>query len=116
MGKPFLRSAVYRRWRLRMTAAWAKKLNRIIVLDAPDSVLVERIGGRSQPHETKGKSPEVGYEFLTRHRRAFDQTIAAMTNAGGPEAHRIDTGSLPPGRVAAAVAAELGLDDHEPSP
>jgi hypothetical protein len=115
IGKPFLRSAVYRRWRQRMTEAWAKKLNRIIVLDAPDRVLVERIEGRTQAHETKGKSPEVGYEFLARHRRAFDQIIAAMERAGGPVAHRIDSGSLPPGRVAAAVGAELGLDDQEPS-
>lgn len=35
MGKPFLRSAVYRRWRQRMTEAWAEDLSRIIVLDAP---------------------------------------------------------------------------------
>ena len=115
LGKPYLRSAVYRRWRQRMTAAWATKLNRIIVLDAPDSVLVERIGGRTQAHETKGKSPEIGYEFLARHRRAFDQIIAAIADAGGPKAHRIDSGSLPPGRVAGAVAAELGLADQEPS-
>ena len=115
MGKPFLRSAVYRRWRQRMTEAWAKQVNRIIVLDAPDRILVERIGGRIQAHETKGKSPEVGYEFLSRHRHAFDRIIAAMEKLGGPEALRIDSGSLSPSGVAAAVADELGLDDQETS-
>ena len=115
LGKPFLRSDVYVRWKSRMTAAWAKKLNRIIVLDAVDPILVERIGGRTQAHETKGKSPEVGFEFLARHRRAFEEVIAAVEKAGGPEAHRIDTGSLPPGQIAAAVAAELGLVDRKPS-
>ena len=115
MGKPFLRSPVYRRWRQRMTEAWAKKLDRIIVLDAPDPVLVERIGGRTQAHETKGRSPEVGYEFLARHRRAFDDIIVGIARAGGPEAHRIDSGSLTPDGVAAAVADELGLSDQKPS-
>ena len=98
-----------------MTAAWAKKLNRIIVLDAADPILVERIGGRTQAHETKGKSPEVGYEFLARHRRAFDQIIAAMEKAGGPEAHRIDSGSLPPGQIAAGGCCRVGPRRSEPS-
>lgn len=114
MGKPFIRSAVYRRWRLQMTDIWAKKLTRIVFLDAPDSVLVERIGGRSQAHETKGKPAEVGYEFLGRHRLAFDQMVATIEMAGGPEAHRIDTGSRSLGQLAAEVAAELGLVDQEP--
>jgi len=114
MGKPFLRSAVYERWRLRMTKIWARKLTWIVVVDAADPVLVERIGGRTQAHETKGKPPEVGYEFLVRHRRAFDQMVASIEKAGGPEAYRIDSGRMPPGQVAAEVAAELGLIDQKP--
>lgn len=114
MSKPFIRSTSYRRWRLQMTETWAKKLTRIVFLDAPDPVLIERIGGRSQPHETKGKLPEVGYEFIGRHRRAFDHIVASIKMAGGPEAHRIDSAGRAPDELAAEVAAELGLIDQKP--
>jgi hypothetical protein len=107
VGKPFTTSAAYRRWHQRMVEAWSGKLSRIVFLDAPDPVLVKRIGGRSQDHETKGQSPDVSYEFLGRHRRAFNRTVIAVELAGGPEAQRIDTGAASPGQVEAEVAARL---------
>jgi hypothetical protein len=107
LGKPFTKSQAFHRFRERNIATWAKVLTHLVVLDANDETLLQRIGARDQGHETKGKPTETGYEFLRRHRLAFNRVVAEIQAAGGPAAVAIDTGDLEADQLVARV--ETGL-------
>lgn len=101
--KPFTRTPAFRRWRHRVLATWARMLDGVVVLDAPDEALIDRVNGREQHHETKGATAELALRFIARYRRAFDGILTDVGDMHGPQALRFDTGR----RSAASIAEEL---------
>ena len=68
----------FQQWWNTALQQWAMLLDLIIWVDAPDSILLERIQTRSIAHQLKGKTDPEGYEFLTRYRKTYDQIMAAL--------------------------------------
>jgi broad-specificity NMP kinase len=70
---------------------WARTLDLVVVLDASDARLAQRINARSTWHEVKGASaPEIA-AWMARFRIALEWVLAGLTANGGPHVVRIST-------------------------
>jgi adenylate kinase family enzyme len=66
-------------WRQQALAQWAAALDMVVLVNAPDAVLVERIRARDKPHRVKHRTDEEIGAFLAAYRAAFDAVIAGLT-------------------------------------
>src|SRR6188474_740753 len=74
-GPETLKTNQFETWWDRMFRQWASTLDMVIWLDAPDTILEQRINSRDQRHLVKGKSElEVGH-FLARYRTSYEETL-----------------------------------------
>jgi cytidylate kinase len=107
-GPPMVQTRAFcRHWR-RLAGQWGRLLDVVVWLDAPDDVLLARIGGREQEHRIRGANRDEGAAFLARYRACFRTTIAAVTHTGA-RLVELDTTAGPPEQLAATVrAAVLG--------
>lgn len=69
-----------RRWWNKMVARWAGSLNLMIVLDAADEVLIERIGTRDKWHVVKDAPAPQASAYLARYRTSIQGILSEMTN------------------------------------
>ncbi len=92
---------------LPLAASLADALDEIVVLDAPDAVLLDRIRARSVPHRIKDADPDTARAFLATARQARDRLLQAYVDAGGA-VRRCSTDERPPARVLADVLAHRG--------
>jgi hypothetical protein len=106
-GRGVTRTAAFGRWWDAQLVRWASRISLVVLLDAGDDMLLERIDGRPQVHRAKGAPAAVGSEFLGRYRRLFEETLDRIAGPGGPRVVRFDTTSAPAERVAAEVAPML---------
>ncbi len=87
---------------------WARLLDVVVWLDAPDEVLTERIEGRPKEHRLKGADADRAVGWLARdrelHRRMLERAESAP---GGPRVLRFDTAAASPGEVAAETLAAV---------
>lgn len=90
----------------RAARLWADALDLVVLLDAPDDVLIERIERRDQDHLVKGRPETEARAFLARYRSAFDEIVARFDPATGPTVLHLDT-RTPPHQLARAVANAL---------
>jgi hypothetical protein len=99
-------------WR-RALAQWTQILDAVVVLDAPDALLVERIRTRERPHTVKHKAPDDIYTFLARYRAAITEALATVGVANGTRRIDCSTAAEAPdhmaGRILSALAAEPSL-------
>jgi len=61
---------------------WARTLDLVVWLDAPDAVLMGRIRGRSKAHRAKGTDDAAAAEFLRRYRAAYAGELTKLRAAG----------------------------------
>lgn len=104
-GPALINSNGYRRWWSEVLQQWAKTMDLIVWLDAPDETLLARIEQRQRWHVVKGQSVEVGYEFLRRYRGAYAHIITQMTPSTHGQLLCLNTEQLQPGQLADAVLA-----------
>lgn len=90
-----------RLWR-RLLARSARLLDLVVVLHAPQDVLVRRIDGRDQDHEVKGAGGRAAGAFLTAYTEAYARVVTELAQLG-VEVHRVDTGALGVDEVLAVV-------------
>lgn len=107
--KPATRHVSFEAWLQRMVERWSEELDAIIVLDAPDAVLLARIDGREQRHDAKGAPPSEGLELLARHREAYGRVFELVEDLGRVRVLHFDTATMPPDRIAHELAELLGL-------
>ena len=79
-----------------MAEHWSRELDAIVVLDAPDAVLLERIDAREQRHDAKGVPSHQGLELLGRHREAYGRVFELVESFGRTRVLRFDTATMPP--------------------
>lgn len=91
------------RWWQTRYDQWSALLSQVIWLDAPNSVLAERINARSQRHQVKGKSTAEAAQFLDTYRRTYEQILARLTATGGLNLLRFDTSQTPIEKIIDAV-------------
>ena len=100
----------YGRWWQQMLNRWAALLDVVIVVDARDDVLLERIQSRPKWHAAKDLAPERARALIADHRARCETVTAALGVAAGPEIVRIDTTERPLAESIAACLEALTVD------
>jgi hypothetical protein len=95
-----------REWR-RQLEQWAGRLDLVIWLDAPDSVLVQRIRSRSKSHRVKETGDAAVFEFLDRYRRAYEEIRARVTASGRTRMIDVNTAELSAEQAVGVVLTTL---------
>lgn len=95
-----------RQWRSEV-AHWSRVLDGVIVLDARNDVLAERIRQRPKPHEVKASSDREAFAFLDRYRNAYRDIVARLTASGQVQTIEFDTSTTPVEAIAAGVLTAL---------
>jgi thymidylate kinase len=95
-GPERLKHQAAENWWNRMFDQWARTLDIVIWLDAPENVLNDRINNRDQKHAVKGKSEKEAIGFLDLYRESYEQILTSLkTHNQGPAFFQFDTSSNP---------------------
>jgi broad-specificity NMP kinase len=86
---------------------WARRVDLVVVLDASDAQLAQRIKARSTWHEVKDAPvPEIA-AWMARFRIALEWVLAGLTANGGPHVVRISTDQQCPEHVVDQIRSAL---------
>lgn len=89
---------------------WARMLDTIVWLNAPDTLLLERIRTRDKEHIVKSESNQAVFEFLVCYRNAYDRTISSLSAKNpGLKILRFDTSRKSPEEISSRLLSEFGL-------
>jgi hypothetical protein len=94
-GPPLVASRAFEAWWSRARSEWARALDLVVWLDAPDAVLRPRIDERDQRHAVKHKPVETAREFLARYRKGYERLLGEMGGEGHFRLARFDTSRAP---------------------
>lgn len=108
-GPAWFRSKDNARWWDAMYELWAETLDMVIWLEAPQSLLVERINGREQRHLVKGESREYARRFLALYRASYAKVLAKTSPSGKVGLRQFDTYQTSVGRVVDELMLIWGL-------
>ncbi len=103
LGPACFRDGRMDRWWNRTLDVWAPVLDGIVLLDAPDSVLVHRIRTRAKLHEYKHRPESEINEFSAAYRAAFTWVIAGLTARGSARVLTTESDGAGPVDVAERV-------------
>lgn len=106
-GGDYIESATVRRWWARTVGDWRRRLDVVVLLDAPDALLARRITVRPQAHGYKGAPLEQTRPFLRAYRDAYRDLINTLCVEGGPELLRVDTSRPLTARTTDSIVAAL---------
>lgn len=111
-GHEYFRSRPDAWWRAALER-WARSLDAVVVLDAPDSVLASRIRRREKPHLMKDRSAAEVSAFLEAYRVASEHVLRCLEAAGGPPVLRLGVADDPKRLGDRFLAAlDQGVDAH----
>ncbi len=94
-------------WRRRVLARWARLLDLVVLVDAPDPVLTYRLRTRAKAHPLKHSPDAVIRAFTARFRTAFNHVGAELRAASGPRLVTLSTGDEPSGRTIERLVATV---------
>ena len=94
-------------WRRRVLAQWARLLDLIVLVDAPDRVLAYRVRTRPTSHPLKHSPETVINAFTARFRTAFGRVSAELRAARGPRLVTLHTGDEPSARTAERLVSTV---------
>ncbi len=106
-GPEFTNSDVYTKWWNSMLNQWATTLHLVIWLDAPDSVLLQRLNSRTEEHRVKGQPEQDAYQFFGRYRASYQQVIGRMKAIHGPRVLCVNTHQTPVDNIVDRVLGAL---------
>jgi thymidylate kinase len=109
-GSEGTKSREFKQWANRATAQWAKTLDLVICLDAPDAVLIERIHNRQSEHRIKNQTQKEAQDFLARYRAVYEDIIAQLIRSDGPTVLRFDTRQISLEQIIDSLRTTL--DEH----
>jgi len=95
-------------------ARWSKRLTGVVLLDADNEVLAQRIRDRAKQHPLKNGSDRQIFAFLDGYRAAY-RDIAARLNADR-RVHvvELDTTTRPFEEIAADIVTAMNAWGHRP--
>ena len=106
-GNDALRAEVSLEWWDAALREWASLIDVVVVLDAPDTMLAQRIRGRPIDHEVKRfPDPEVA-RWMARFREALEWVLAGLSRHGGPSVVRLSSEDATPDQIAETLTKEL---------
>ncbi len=97
------------RWRRQALADWAARLNCVVVFDAPDAVLAQRIRERAKPHLVKAWPDRAVVDFIGRFRHAFDRVLGELQAEEPVAVEVLDTTEMGPQQSADRILTLLRL-------
>lgn len=109
-GHESIRNGCFTGWWKNSYTKWARTLQAIIWLDAPDDVLMHRIRTREKSHEVKDFSDQAIQKFMHGYRGAYEDVIATLTAHNGPKLLRLNTERLTVTEMVDQVLVMLGHD------
>jgi nicotinamide riboside kinase len=95
-------------WRRRSITGWAELLDLVVLVDAADPALAERIRTREKPHPVKHRPDAVIYDFTATFRAAFDHVLKDLRGAGDVRVCGLATDRDHPDGGTANLLAALG--------
>src|SRR5437667_368105 len=114
-GHPRIQNGRLDPWSRRTLADWAGVLDRVVMLDAPEPVLVSRIRGRQKPHDIFEHMTDAQIlDLIARYRTAFDGVLHGLTAGGRPEVLTLTAADGSTERLGDAVLAPLGPETTAP--
>lgn len=106
-GHESMRSEAMEAWWQATLSQWTEAVDAVVVLDASDGLLAQRIKARPDWHEIKQSSqPEISI-WMARFRAALNWVLAQMAAQGGPVIVRVTTDDASPDRLAEQVLATI---------
>lgn len=106
-GNETFRGEASAEWWRTVLSEWAAVMDAVVVLDAPDYLLAQRIRTRPDGHEVKAfLDPEISL-WMARFRAALNWVLAEMTRLGGPAVLRLSTAEHPAERLVEQLLEEL---------
>jgi hypothetical protein len=84
-------SPTFRHWWDAKLQLWADTLDVLVMLDAPDGVLVNPIDQRPKSHALKGRPHETARESLIRERALYEAVAAQIQSRSDVRVVRYDT-------------------------
>jgi len=109
-GHPCVPSSVLERcWRSALDQC-AETVDTVVWLDAPDSVLAERIRARAKTHRMKNETEQVISQFLARYRTAYEHVISQLTGARGVRLLALSTALESADQVAEKIAVMVDAE------
>jgi hypothetical protein len=95
-------------WWNRMLDTWAPLLDMVVRLDAPDTLLRERINTREKSHALKGAGDRSALDVLRRSRQVYERALEAVAaRPGGPMILRFDTSTRCADEIADAILSAI---------
>lgn len=107
-GHETLRNQASDAWWQATFREWRAVIDTVVVLDAPDSILAQRIRARPDEHEVKQASDAEITAWMARFRTALDWVLAELARQDGPTVLRLEAAQAPPDRIAERILE--GLD------
>ena len=106
-GPESLKTGQFASWWGTMFRQWASTLDMVVWLDAPDTILEQRINSRDQRHSVKGKSEPEVVHFLERYRTSYEETLAKLRISGTTRLLQFDTSRTSIEQVADEIFSAL---------
>jgi len=100
------RGPLARQWHQEV-ARWSTRLSGVVLLDAPNAILAERIRRRVKPHPVKGADDREVHAFLDRYRAAYHDIVRRLTADGRVRIVEFDTATATIQQVAADTLSAL---------
>lgn len=95
-------------WHAQALDTWSALLDVVVLLDAPDEMLVDRINARSKEHRIKGASVDTAAAFIAQSRAVYSKALDGLdARAAAPTILRLDTSRLPVDRAVEDIIAAV---------
>lgn len=107
LGGERIRTGAFERWWLGAIERWARLLDVVVWLDAPDVILMHRLRSRRQSHSVKGLSDEAICRFLASYRDAYERVMAALTRSQRVRVLVVRTDEESVNQIVGRVASEI---------
>lgn len=108
-GHARLQNGPLEAWWERTLAVWASALDCLVLLEAPEAVLLSRLRAREKPNDVfRDMDDAEVLGLVARYRAAFDLVIGALTDRGGPRLLELGTAEASLYRLGEAVLALIG--------
>jgi deoxyadenosine/deoxycytidine kinase len=104
------RSEKFETWWQNIIQQWANLLDLVVWLDAPDTILMDRINNRNQKHAVKGRSKQEAKMFLERYRNSYEKVFSQLNNYGETALIRFDSSQTTIELIADEILTEYNLN------
>ncbi len=108
-----IKSQSFEKWWDSALNQWNSTLDLVIQLDAPDTILMERIYTRSYQHRVQGKSEQEAYAFLARYRTSYEHILSKLIANGELKVLRFDTNQETLDQIVDKVLAAFDTEHGE---